>query len=172
MRLSGLPCQNLRGIDMNHPPVSALRMASELVRRRHARGQVTTNLELQKLAYFCHGWHLALLGTPLVNEEFEAWRFGPVLPSIYHKFKVFSSNPIPIEHPLVQWELPLDQNTESSQLIDRVLEVYGNASGFDLVNMSHTSDGPWARAWGPSSFSSTIDDESIRQYFLAQSNKQ
>jgi uncharacterized phage-associated protein len=107
----------------------------------------------------------------LINEEFEAWRFGPVLPSIYHKFKVFSSNPIPLEHPFVQWELPLSPLTESSQLIDRVLDVYGNSTGFDLVNMSHAPDGPWAKAWDPSSFSSTIDNESIRQYFLAQSGR-
>jgi len=151
-------------------PITALRLASELVRRRRERGlSDPTNLELQKLAYFCHGWHLALLGRPLVNEEFEAWRFGPVLPSIYHTFKVFSSNPIPCEHPLVMSEQPLDRLSDSSQVIDRVLDVYGRASGFDLVNMSHAADGPWAKAWNGSNFSSAIDDGEIHRYFAAQS---
>ena len=149
-------------------PISAICLASELVRRRFALGLQTTNLDLQKLAYFCHGWHLALIGRPLVDEPFEAWRFGPVLPSVYHKFKVFSSNPVPVEHPLVQFEMPIDNGSDTSQLIDRVLQVYGNRTSFDLVNMSHAPDGPWTAAW-ESNFSSTIDNDLIRQYFIAQS---
>lgn len=149
-------------------PMNASQLASELVRRRWARGQSTTNLDLQKLAYFCHGWHLALLGTPLVNEEFEAWRFGPVLPSIYHKFKVFASNPIPPGHPSVQTETPLFPGASTSQLIDRVLDVYSNASSFQLVDMSHAPDGPWAKAWNSQTWASTIDDGAIRNYFAAQ----
>ena len=152
-------------------PISSIRVASELVKRCNGRGRQATNLDIQKLAYFCHGWHLALLGRPLVDEDFDAWRFGPVLPSVYHQFKVFSSNPIPVDHPFVQWQPPLDVNSDSSQLIDRVLDVYGNAGSFQLVSMSHAPDGPWAKAWEPSSLSSIIDNESIRQYFLMESQK-
>lgn len=150
--------------------ISALRMASELVRRRQALGQpAPTNLELQKLAYFCHGWHLALLDEPLVDELFEAWRFGPVLPSIYHKFKVFSSNPIPADHPLVTAESPLEQDSDRSRLIDRVLAVYGKSSGFELVEMSHVPGGPWAEAWSPAATSSNIYNESIKAFFKEKS---
>jgi uncharacterized phage-associated protein len=152
--------------------ISAVRMASELVRRRVALGQsAPTNLELQKLAYFCHGWHLALLDTPLVDEEFEAWRFGPVLPSIYHKFKVFASNPIPVDHPLVTGEQPLDVNSSTSKVITRVLTVYGKASGFKLVDLSHVEGGPWAKAWSPDVSSSTIDNASIKSFFKEQAER-
>lgn len=146
--------------------ISALRLASELIRREKTKGKSLTNLSLQKLAYFCHGWHLAIFDAPLVDEAFEAWRFGPVLPSVYHKLKVFSSNWIPSDYPLVLSEAPLDTTSEASKLIDRVLEVYGNYSGFDLVNLSHHSDGPWSSVWqGGGLSSSVIDDESIKQYF-------
>lgn len=146
--------------------ITALQLASEIVRRLSARGQIApTNLTLQKLAYFCHGWHLALLGTPLVDEEFEAWRFGPVLPSVYHKFKVFSSNPIPLEHPLVQWERAANLTSDSSDVIDRVLDVYGQSSGFQLVQMSHDRNGPWAKVWENSFGTETIDNASIKAYF-------
>jgi uncharacterized phage-associated protein len=149
--------------------ISALRMASELVRRRNALGQPSpTNLELQKLAYFCHGWHLALLNVPLVDEEFEAWRFGPVLPSIYHKFKVFSSNPVPIDHPLVTAEEPLPADSASVKLIDKVLSVYGKVSSFKLVELSHAPGGPWAKAWNQDVTSSNIDNESIKLFFKAE----
>ena len=84
--------------------ISALQLASELIRRQKLRGKSLTNLSIQKLAYFCHGWNLAIFETPLIDEQFEAWRFGPVLPSVYHKLKVFSSNNIPADHPYVSSE--------------------------------------------------------------------
>jgi uncharacterized phage-associated protein len=146
--------------------ISALCIASELVKRRHALGQSSpTNLDIQKFSYFCHGWHLALLGEPLVDELFEAWRFGPVLPSIYSKFKVFSLNPIPADHPLIITENPLERDSDRSKLIDRVLAVYGNSSSLDLVKMSNVPDGPWAEAWISDKTSSTIDNASIKAFF-------
>jgi uncharacterized phage-associated protein len=152
--------------------ISALRVASQLVRRRQALGQAApTNLELQKLAYFCHGWHLALLNEPLVDEAFEAWRFGPVLPSIYHKFKVFSSNPIPGDHPLVTSEDPLEGNSDRAKLIDRVLTVYGKLSSFQLVEISHVANGPWAQVWENDANTSNIDDASIKAFFKAQAGR-
>src|SRR5690348_8551505 len=101
--------------------VTALELAGEIVRRSGASGRLLTNLSVQKLAYFCHGWHLALKGTPLASEKFAAWKFGPVLPSVYHKLKVFSSNPIPASHPLVNTAPSLE--ADSASIVDRVLEL-------------------------------------------------
>ena len=65
-----------------------------------------TPLKLQKLLYFAHGWHLVLDsdGDPLLDEDIEAWKYGPVVPSIYHKFKEFRNNPETI--PLISYPVP------------------------------------------------------------------
>lgn len=50
---------------------------------RHKRHGISP-LKLQKLIYMAHGWHLALLDKPLVEDEApEAWKFGPVFASVY-----------------------------------------------------------------------------------------
>lgn len=154
--------------------ISALQLAAELIRRSDAQHRPPlTNLTIQKLAYFCHGWHLALSGKPLVDEQFEAWRFGPVLPELYHTLKVFSSNPIPSNHPLVTSQPALPDGDWTGQLIDHVLGVYGGLNSTRLVALSHSEDGPWQEVWnrGPSSW---IDNQSITNYFrrLAQSPAQ
>lgn len=143
--------------------VSALKLAGEIVRRMGAKGRTVTNLSVQKLAYFCHGWHLALTSKPLVDEEFAAWKFGPVLPSVYHKLKVFSSNPIPESHPLVAATAAEPVDDVSSQIIDKVLDIYGRHSGAQLVSMSHVQAGPWYVAWEAGS--DDIKDEQIETYF-------
>lgn len=142
--------------------VTALQLAGEVIRRSDAKGRPLTNLSVQKLAYFCHGWHLALKGTPLVSEKFAAWKFGPVLPSVYHKLKVFSSNPIPSSHPLVEMA-PALLDADSASIVDRVLELYGRYSGAQLVDMSHVAGGPWATAWAAGA--SELDDHAIQAYF-------
>jgi hypothetical protein len=49
-------------------------------------------MKLQKLIYLAHGYYFAVTGCPLVGEQFEAWQFGPVSPTIYHEFNRFSSS--------------------------------------------------------------------------------
>ncbi|MBR8304410.1 SocA family protein [Burkholderia dolosa] len=142
--------------------VTALQLAGEIIRRSSANGRLLTNLSVQKLAYFCHGWHLALKGTPLVSERFAAWKFGPVLPSAYHMLKVFSSNPIPPSHPLVG-TAPTLLDADSASVVDRVLELYGRYTGAQLVDMSHVAGGPWATAWEAGQ--SELDDVAIQAYF-------
>ncbi|WP_131993555.1 type II toxin-antitoxin system antitoxin SocA domain-containing protein [Dokdonella fugitiva] len=40
-------------------------------------------MQLLKLVYLCHAWTLGLLGRPLLREEVQAWRYGPVFPALY-----------------------------------------------------------------------------------------
>ena len=47
-----------------------------------------TNIVAQKLNYLANGCWLALTGNRLVKEDFEAWDYGPVIPSLYTKLKM------------------------------------------------------------------------------------
>lgn len=42
-----------------------------------------SNLILNKLLYFAQGHCLAETGRPLFDDDFEAWEYGPVIPSFY-----------------------------------------------------------------------------------------
>ncbi len=53
-----------------------------------------TNLMLNKLLYFAQGHHLAEYGKPLFGETIEAWKYGPVVPSVYRKYKLYGKDPI------------------------------------------------------------------------------
>ncbi|WP_429941967.1 Panacea domain-containing protein [Achromobacter xylosoxidans] len=152
--------------------IQSLQLGGEIVRRAHAKGHNVSNLSLQKLAYFCHGWNLALFNKPLVTEQFEAWKFGPVLPSLYHSFKPFGSSAIPANHTFLETIPRIDGESLEASLIDRIVDVYGGFSSFQLVELSHRADGPWYPVYhDDSTVNGEIGNDKIREYFAGLSNR-
>jgi len=46
------------------------------------RGDTVSHKKLQKLLYYVDAWHYVHLGRPIVDENFEAWIHGPVVPEV------------------------------------------------------------------------------------------
>src|SRR5580698_3189897 len=51
-------------------------------------------MKIQKIIYVAHGWNLAFMGNPLVEQRVEAWPYGPVIAELYRDFKKFKALPI------------------------------------------------------------------------------
>lgn len=113
-----------------------------------------TNLALQKLLYFAHGWFFAIYDEPLIKNKFEAWKYGPVQRVIYDQFKGFSDGPIQgvratYINPVSGDEefRPLNIQPAHADLLTGVLEKYAGFSAGQLVEESHVEDGPWEYVW-------------------------
>lgn len=50
-----------------------------------------TNLRLNKLLYFIHGWALTSCPEGLVRNHFLAWKLGPVIRPVFDTFKIYES---------------------------------------------------------------------------------
>ncbi len=109
-----------------------------------------TNLALQKLLYFAHGIHLIRTEQPLVSGYFEAWKFGPVHPSVYRAFKPSGADPIVTRavgrDPLTGQtrDLPKPSDIEVIRLVSDVVRSLGHLSPGQLVDLSHAKDAPWS----------------------------
>lgn len=115
-----------------------------------------TPMKLQKLMYFAQAWHIkGTQGTPLLDDHFARWQYGPVIPAIYHEFKAFGYMPINrmattlatngdgyrLQHvPTVPFE---DKSTWS--LIDAIINRYGKFDGPTLSEMTHLSGSAWSK---------------------------
>ena len=114
------------------------------------REMVVSNLALQKLLYFAHGVHLTRTKLPLVSGYFEAWRFGPVHPSVYRAFRQSGSAPITTravgEDPLTgeTRNLPPPSGMDVRDLVSDVMKSCGHLSPGRLVDLSHAKDSPWS----------------------------
>lgn len=100
-------------------------------------GEFLTTMKLQRLVYIAHGWHLAARGEPLVHENIQARRWGPVVPSLYEKFEMNGSQAI--------LDIPSKPNidSETEGLLKIVWEVYGAIPAVELLAILRLPDSPW-----------------------------
>jgi len=131
------------------------------------RGDVLTNLKLQKLLYYAQAWHLALQNEPLFFEDFQAWVHGPVLPSQYQRFKKFEWRPILEEN----ISSPKIKNEKTQAHLVEIVNIFGVETASALELMTH-NEKPWkqARKDLPVDQHSTaiISKESMRLFYQAQ----
>lgn len=126
------------------------------------RGEILTNLKLQKLLYYAQAWHLALFNQKLFDEDFEAWVHGPVLPSEYRRFRDYKWRPITeeVERPEIAKDL--------IDFLDEIVDVFGSETAVALELMTHR-ERPWMEARGdlaPAAPSTrTISKETMRDYY-------
>ena len=97
-----------------------------------------TNLKIQKLCYYAQGISLAIMGKPLFYEDMEHWKHGPVVPTLYREYQSYGSAPIP---PPKDLHLKL-YDREAQNLLDKVYQLYGQDSAWELRNKTH-EEPPW-----------------------------
>lgn len=142
-------------------------------------------MKLLKLVFIAHGWVLALLDNRdgiLADENIEAWKHGPVIPSLYHEFKRFKDNPIDV------WSQTTTDETDSNfelkplflekesiadkskllQVFDAVWEAYKEYSAWGLSRITHEVGTPWQKTYKEDSRFVPIPNDLIESYFKIQ----
>ena len=102
---------------------------------------VLTPMKLIKLVYLCHGWMLGLYEQPLLVDNVEVWRYGPVVPGLYRAVKKFRSNSVC--GPLSREKGEFDDNEKS--VMDQVFKIYSRYSGIELSRLTHAPGTPWGK---------------------------
>ncbi|GGB08112.1 Panacea domain-containing protein [Puia dinghuensis] len=150
-------------------PYSAAVIAYAFVKRGIKEGKPVTQMKLQKMVYFAHGYHLAMYGAPLIEEEFEAWKYGPVIPSIYRRYQLYGSeeiNDLELIFDVSDLETALlNLSYEAHDAIDYTWEATKNLSAVQLSAWTHKAGSPWAEAFKPDVKSIPIKNDRIGQYF-------
>lgn len=99
-----------------------------------------TPLRLQKLLYYVQGWSLAMNGRPMFTDRIQAWKYGPVVRSVYDLFKDCKSGAIPGDAASSE-----GLSREQRDFIEQVWQAYKPYSAIALANMTH-DEMPWKKA--------------------------
>ena len=139
---------------------SALDVARYIIWYCKKQGYSISNLKLQKILYFVQANFLVSIGRPCFEEDIEAWDFGPVVPEVYHEFKLFGSSDIPKF---------VCQNAEAvilkrdRALINEMVDQCAKYSASTLVEITH-NQAPWCDAY-EKYCNNIIEKSAIKEYF-------
>lgn len=115
-------------------------------------------LGLVKRVYIAHGFALALLGHGLLDSRFdkvEAWKYGPVIPSVYHSFKQFKKSDITEPTVMLHQDdfgdydfiTPELTDEKDIKIVEMVWKRYFNYTGSQLVTLTHRKGTPWGACY-------------------------
>jgi uncharacterized phage-associated protein len=145
-------------------------VANEFLRVAHAKGRVLTNMQLQKLVYIAHGYSLAILDQKLIKQAVEAWRYGPVIPTLYHALREYGSGVV--SKPINLFSEEKLSETHRA-LVSSVETAYGSFSGPQLSTMTHRKGTPWREIYQPNAAfnNDTIPDPLIKNHYVGLLNE-
>lgn len=164
-------------------PYDSSAIANEFLNLAEVDGDSITHMKLQKLVYYAHGWHLAIQKTPLINERIEAWKFGPVVPSLYHEFKTVGAGPIESRAVAADFQdgklrlytpyistsegTLIAENEFASQLVSKIWTQFRRYSAVQLSEATHRPGTPWHQVRTKYGDVKNLDipDELIQRYF-------
>ena len=137
--------------------VSALDIANLITSRISC-----THLKLQKLIYFFYSEYIKKHKNPPFAEKFYAWDYGPVIPEVYDKYKIYGRSNIGegVEDntKMIIKEEPFKLSVYSRfkktlmygrflDSLDITLEKFGDLSANDLVDITHLPETPWDKVY-------------------------
>ena len=139
-----------------------LKIADEILRIAKSKGDSLKPLKLMKLTYISLGWYLANRDEPLFTERVEAWKYGPVIPDLYHATKKYGRDEIPAN--LID-EVNIATDEDTREFLTAVYEQYGGKSGIYLSNLTHKSGTPWDKRYIPEMMGVEIPLGLIKQHY-------
>lgn len=152
-------------LNFNPVPFNSLAIANYFVDKAQRDGRPVTPMKLLKLVYIAHGWFLALTGKALIREQIEAWKYGPVINTVYKEFREHGREPI--RKPSSGYR-PVGLE-DTTTFLDVIWESYKRFSGPELSAMTHAYGSPWHQVWydqgGANRQGAVISNEIIRDYF-------
>lgn len=129
--------------------ITALNVANNILLRGFNENIDISPMKLQKLIYFVYQAYLKETNSPLFNERFEVWKYGPVVRTVYDEFKSYHSNGIREFYKECDNSVIIGNEEASAvfkRAIDQVWNKYKYTDGIALSEITHKQNSAWWNA--------------------------
>ena len=137
----------------------------------HPNDKYLDLMKIQKMIYMAHGMVLALYGDRLINEAIEAWRYGPVIRSVYEAFKEYRLDilkKVAKTENGKTYQIQID-DSRVKNILDTVIKICKGKTGIQLSNWSHEEGSPWDKVYNKTLYGDSgcaeIPNKQIKKYF-------
>ena len=135
-----------------------------------------THLKLEKLVYMCYADYLCEFSSSLFEDKIYAYKFGPVIKSVYEKYKKSGYDFLEVEDDTITYDetakkMPIRSRILASAdglkkliSIDKTLNKYSKYSASELVDITHRKLSPWSKVGAGNFLYKEIEDTLIIKY--------
>jgi uncharacterized phage-associated protein len=115
-------------------------------------------MSLEKLVYYAQAFHFALRGEPLFADELQAWKWGPVVSTVYKKYAGYGADPIilPLHGPTTSLSSGIEK------FLTEVVDFFCRHTAINLSRATHM-ESPWIDAVHSSD--NTISQLSLKHFY-------
>lgn len=151
---------------------SALLIADYLIIK--SKGTLTP-AQILFLTYISHGYTLTIHKIPLISDDVQAWKQGPVIPTLFHSLRQFRDKPV--DRLLYTGTSIVDSHNVRKNknfickelsleipILDKVLETHGMLSTKELWKIVYKMNAPWDQCYVDNN-RVIIPDNTTQQYY-------
>jgi len=138
---------------------SSQSIGNYLLQKAAASGGLDS-LQTLKLTYISDGFVLGILDHSLIEDDIEAWKYGPVIRKLYAGLPAGASRVTTVG---TGEAANLDGDTR--RVVDDVFEKYGTKSGIYLSSLTHRVGTPWDLTWKRYGKNAIIPRELIQAHY-------
>ena len=140
-----------------------LDIAAYIIKLSDEIGEPVTNMKLQKLIYYTFVWYAVEKNKPLFKEKIRAWKYGPVITSVYDAYQEYGADVIKE----IKSGNPDSLDDFTKSLVEDIFKVYGGKNAIELMNLAH-SEAPWRDTFDPKNQNKAIPFEAIVSFYKAR----
>ncbi|UPT68099.1 MAG: DUF4065 domain-containing protein [Sphingobacteriales bacterium JAD_PAG50586_3] len=140
----------------------AIEIAAAFIKKGKAEKKPFSQMKLQCMVYYAHGYYLALNNEPLFTEAIEAWEIGPAIQSIYGMYRLIDRLPI------AEWpddNFDIDYEPKTIQAIDAAWEAAFRLTSDQFIKWVTAKGSPWAKSYSPIQWTLNISNDTVKSYF-------
>lgn len=137
-------------------------LSNNILYRAFAQSSPITPMKLQKLLYFIYRDYFKQTRQQIFAERFEVWKFGPVLPNVYHEFKQYGRHAISSyskDSNGDSFMIREDSDNALIRVVEDVWTQYKDVNGIFLSKITHQPNSAWYKALQKGK--TFLDDEDI-----------
>ena len=159
---------------LGYKPQSAILIADYFL--ANTRPKSLSPLMVNKLVYLAHGYTLALYDISLIVDKVEAWKYGPVIPSLFYTMHNYGDNKIDkllycntyTKDPTKMADRKefLGKNLHQyDKILDMIIKTYSSMDITSLLGIMHAKDTPWYKYYKTGKYGVKIPDKMTQKYF-------
>ena len=123
--------------------MKALEVAKYVVKLCLGHGRPVSNLQLQKILYLAHVFYIMKTGEGLIEDSFEAWRLGPVIPDVYEEYSIYAGAPIIF----CEEDEDMDIDPNKIEVVRNLIANLSAEKPWRLVELTHKKGGAWDKTY-------------------------